>query len=150
MKLILCAGTRLIEGFKSHDVKSLEGIDYVCDLHDIERFIQAGSCEDIHFTHALEHFSRKETPVILDIVYRLLMPNGKLYLEVPNFKWHSELIAQGKDRDAVYYAFGGQEDEWDFHKTGFTPKILQEELEDAGFREIRIQDASSISAWAIK
>lgn len=151
MKLLLCANKRQKEGYKSHDVLPLEGIDYVCDLYDIPNTIEKDSCEELEFTHALEHFPTKETQKVLGILKDLLKVNGQLYIEVPNFLWHSKLaLVENRERDAIYYCFGGQLDQWDFHKTGFTPKILQEELEIAGFRDIRIQDGSSISAWCIK
>jgi len=151
MKLLLCANKRQKEGYKHHDVLPLEGIDYVCDLYDIPKTIENETCEELEFTHALEHFPTKETQKVLGILKDLLKTNGQLYIEVPNFLWHAKLaLAENRERDAIYYCFGGQLDQWDFHKTGFTPKILQEELEFAGFREIKIQDGSSISAWCVK
>lgn len=151
MKLSLCAGERIMEGFKHHDIKPLPSIDYVCDLMEIEKFVEPYTCSEIHFTHALEHFPKAQTAEILGLVYRLLHPGGKLYIEVPNFAWHARLVLDGRDRDAVYYAFGGQLDEWDFHKTAFTPKILAEELEQAGFvLKGPIRDDSSLCVWAAK
>jgi hypothetical protein len=149
-KLVISAGGRHIDGFIHHDIKPLPGIDIVCDLFDLPNHIEKDSCEIIHFTHALEHFPKKDTNRILILIKDLLMAGGQLYLEVPNFAWHANLVLSGKDREAVYYAFGGQLDEWDFHKTGFTPKILEEELELAGFRDIQIYPNSSISSQCIK
>lgn len=148
MRLALCAGDRLQEGFKHHDVKAMDGIDYVCDLFDIKNHVPEGSCDEIHFTHALEHFPTAQTEEVLLLIRSLLKPGGKLYIEVPNFAWHARLVAEGRDKDAVYYAFGGQLDQWDFHKTGFTPKILKEELEFAGFEVGDIADSSSLCVWA--
>lgn len=148
MKLILCAGDRHVPGFTTHDVQGNQ--DILCDLFDIGKFVEPESCEEIHFTHALEHFPTKMTPQVLDLIYGLLRPEGKLYLEVPNFAWHASLLAKGEDRQAVYYAFGGQLDEWDFHKTAFTPKILTEELEDAGFTITELLPDPSITVWARK
>lgn len=150
MKLILCANTRQLQGYKHHDIQPLPGIDYVCDLFDIEKHVE-GQFEEVKFTHALEHFPTKDTPRVLDLLRRLLEDGGKLYIEVPNFAWHAKiLLEENRERDAVYYAFGGQLNEWDFHKTGFTENILREELEMAGFKDIKIQNGSSLSAWAIK
>lgn len=150
IKLVLCANDRQLPGWKHHDVLKLKGIDYACDLFDITKHVAENSCEEIQFTHALEHFPTADTQKVLALIKSLLAPHGKLYIEVPNFAWHAELVSKGKERDAVYYAFGGQLDQWDFHKTGFTPTILQEELDKAGFKDIRIQPASSISAWMTK
>lgn len=151
MRLILCAGDRRIDGFKHHDIRPLNGLDYVCDLFDIVKQVKENSCDEIQFTHCLEHFPTKETQKVLGLLSSLLKTGGKLYIEVPNFLWHAKLaLNEDRERDAIYYAFGGQLDEWDFHKTGFTPTILQEELEFAGFKDIRIENSSSLSAWCHK
>ena len=146
MKLVLCAGSRLTEGYTHHDVKPLPGIDIVCDLKDLS--VPEGSCERIEFTHALEHFPKTETVPLLQKIRSFLQPGGELYIEVPNFAWHAQLVQEGKDRDAVYYAFGGQEDEYDLHKTGFTETILREDLEAAGFTNIQIWNQPSLIAKA--
>lgn len=145
MKLIIGANNRQIPGFVHHDVLPLPGIDIVCEFYDLPKHVENKSCEEIHMTHFLEHFPTAETHKVLGIVKDMLKDGGKLYIEVPNFAWHAELVQQGRERDAVYYAFGGQLDQWDFHKTGFTPSILQEELEQAGFR-CEIQNGSSLTA----
>lgn len=150
MRLILCAGDRLIKGYTTHDVKPMEGIDIVCDLLDIGKHVAPESCEDIKFTHALEHFPTKEVPNVLQLIKGLLKPNGTLYIEVPNFAWHAELVGQGEDEKAVYYCFGGQLDEWDFHKTGFTPSILFNRLTEAGFRNVQVENGSSLTARCTK
>lgn len=151
MKLNLCSGERRVQGFKHHDIKKYNGIDYVCDLYEITNFIEPESCEEIHFTHALEHFPKDDTVPILKMIYSLLRENGRLYIEVPNFSWHASLVLfEGRDRDAVNYAFGGQIDEWDFHKTGFTEKIIQEDLESAGFKGIEISGLDSLQVKAYK
>lgn len=151
MKLILCANDRQLNGYKHHDVQNLPGIDYVCDLYDINSFVEDNSCEEVQLTHALEHFPTKETQKVLSILFKLLKDGGRVYIEVPNFAWHAKiLLEEGRERDAVYYAFGGQLNEWDFHKTGFTKDILEEELLLAGFKDVRIQDGSSLTAIAFK
>lgn len=150
MNLILCAGTRQVSGFKHHDVKALPGIDYACDIYDITKHVEDGSCDKIEMTHALEHFAKIETQKILKLIHRLLKPGGQVYIEVPNFQWHAELARTGRDRDAIHYCFGGQEDEYDFHKTGFTPTILTEELANAGFKIIKVLPETSILCWAEK
>lgn len=149
MKLVLCAGTRHTKGYMHHDVIAFSGIDFVCELKDIGLHVANGTCERIEFTHALEHFPTKEIVGILIMVRKLLKSGGELYLEVPNFEWHAKiLLNEGREKDAVYYAFGGQENEWDFHKTGFTQNILRENLEEAGFGNIKVINDSSLIATA--
>lgn len=138
-----------MEGYKHHDVRPLEGLDHVCDFFDIPSSIEE-KFNEVHLTHALEHFPTAETQKVLGIISDLLEPGGKLYIEVPNFGWHATLLLEGKDRQAVYYAFGGQLDQYDFHKTGFTESILNEELGKAGFDRISIKNASSLMATCYK
>lgn len=151
MKLVLCAGTRHVKGYMHHDVVAYSNIDFLCDLKDIGKHIADNVCERIEFTHALEHFPTKEIVPILKMVRGLLKEGGELYLEVPNFEWHAKLLLhEGRDRDAVYYAFGGQEDQYDFHKTAFTVGILTEDLTEAGFKDIQVSNQSSLIATAKK
>lgn len=151
MKLVLCAGKRQVAGYMHHDVIGFKGIDFVCDLKDIWKRIANNTCERIEFTHALEHFPTKEIVPILKVIHGLMKEGAELYIEVPNFEWHAKiLLEEGRDRDAVYYAFGGQENEYDFHKTAFTVKILEEDLTAAGFKNIVISNQSSLIATAQK
>jgi hypothetical protein len=80
----------------------------------------------------------------------LLGENGVLQIETPNFRYHAELCLNGDEEKAIYYAFGGQEDEWDVHKTGFTKNILERELQSAGFKDIEIINGTSLVARATK
>lgn len=148
-KLILCAGDRRIDGYKHHDVRPLEGLDFVCEFFQIPETIKE-TFSEVQLTHALEHFPTKQTQAVLKIISDLLEPGGKFYIEVPNFAWHAALIFENKDRQAVHYAFGGQLDEYDFHKTGFTQSILKEELELAGFDKVSIKNESSLSGTCYK
>jgi hypothetical protein len=150
MKLILGANTRQVEGYTHHDVKPYPGIDIVCDIWDIGKHVEADSCEEVQLTHVLEHFSNEEVPKLLALIRSILKPGGTFYLEVPNFAWHAELVQQGRAEEAVYYAFGGQLDEWDYHKTGFTPTLLEKKLNEAGFEKIDIDGWSSLSCTCQK
>lgn len=90
-----------------------------------------------------------KTHDVLRAVHDMLVPGGRLYIEVPNFEWHAEqIILDPRNRKAVEYAFGGQLNEWDFHYNGFTPDILVEDLIMAGLQVTEIHPNSSIECWA--
>lgn len=148
MKLILGAGSRLKAGWLTHDVQDLPGIDIVCDFWELPKHVDAGSCEELEMTHMLEHFPMKDTHRALELVNSLLAPGGQLYIEVPNFAWQAlEIVVDPTNRQVVEYAYGGQLNEWDFHYMGFTPEILQEDLENAGFVVDELRPNSSIECW---
>lgn len=149
MKLIICAGTRLKPGWTSHDVQG--EVDIQCNFWDLPKHVKDNSVEEAEFTHALEHFPMAKTTEVLALIYRLMAPNGKLYIEVPNFAWHAEeILINPKNRQVVQYAFGGQLDEYDFHFNGFTPQILAEDLRNAGFEVDSLRPNSSIECEARK
>jgi len=151
MNLIIGAGTRHIEGYKTHDVLPLKGIDYVCEFFDLPKHVKKSSCDEIQMTHFLEHFEPTKTQKVLKTVKGLLKSGGKLYIEVPNLYWHAlKIIEDPTDRQIVEYAYGGQKDKWDYHYTGFTPEMLHEELSIAGFIVDMLTPNTSIECWAVK
>lgn len=151
MKLVISAGERRLEGFKHHDVQPLDGLDYICDIWDLPKHVKKNSCEEVHFTHALEHFPMAKTREVLELIYNLLAPGGKLYIEVPNFYWHAlEIISNPLNSKIIEYAFGGQLNEWDYHYTGFTPELLHEHLTLAGYIVDSLAPNSSIECYARK
>lgn len=120
-------------------------------MWELPQHISTGSVIELHATHVAEHFPMAKVRELFRMWFGFLKDGGRLYLEVPNFYWHAEqILADPLNRQIVEYAFGGQHNEWDFHYNGFTPEILEEDLQIAGFRDIEMDPASSISCWATK
>jgi len=138
------------EGYVLNDIEAHPGIDLVCDIRELDKHVKRGQCRVIRASHVLEHFGTQEVDQVLKMLYGLIERDGMIHIFVPNFVWHAQLIFEGRDQDAVTYAFGGQKDEWDYHKTGFTPNILGKKLKKAGFQDITICIASSLEARARK
>jgi predicted SAM-dependent methyltransferase len=136
-------------GYVLNDVEPHENIDLVCDIKYLSKYVPDGYCSEIRASHILEHFGTKEVIEVIKMIHSLLEPNGALTIYVPNFKWHAELVLSGNDEDGVHYAFGGQLDQYDYHKTGFTPKILRKYLEENSFKIISMVDSTSIECHAI-
>ena len=137
------------EGYVLNDVEPHKNIDLVCDIKDLDKHIVKGYCSEIRASHVLEHFGHKETQEVIKMIRTLLEKGGEFTIFVPNFKWLAELAITGNDEMAIYYAFGGQLDEWDYHKTGYTPKILKKYLEENSFKVISIDNNSSIECHAV-
>jgi len=137
-------------GFVLQDIEPHKNIDLVCDLRQVTQFVPEGYCSEVRLSHVLEHFTKGDTIKIVKMVRGLLGEGGQFTIFVPNFRWHSELMLTGNDEMAVHYAFGGQLDEYDQHKTGFSPKILKKLLEENGFKVERMLDGTSISCVALK
>ena len=138
------------EGYVLNDVEQHKNIDLVCGIQNLYKYVPEGYCSEIRASHILEHFGTKEVDQVVKTIYKLLEKRGKFIIFVPNFKWHADLITSGNDEMAVHYAFGGQLDQYDYHKTGFSLKILKKLLETNGFTILRMIDGTSIHCVAEK
>lgn len=133
------------EGYLRQDVdESIKGIDLVCNIDELDTVLDPEQCLKIRASHVMEHFPTKELPDLFKMIYDLLEPGGNFELIVPNFAWHCELVLQGEEEQGIHYAFGGQLDDWDFHKTGFTPRITKKLMKQAGFTIIHFEPGTSI------
>ncbi len=129
---------------------------------------------EIHTDHALEHLSMHQVYVALRTWHRVLTPGGLVRIIVPDLlaiarqliETDGDLLWSRRgeltgDRDAGYTKLivGIYGEDWSgpyaFHKTGFTPKYMRWCLEQAAFRDIRIEsvwnhEIFSIEATAFK
>lgn len=137
-------------GFVLQDVEKHKNIDLVCNIKDLLQFVPEGYCSEVRACHILEHFGTKEVVEVVKIVWKLLEDGGRFTIFVPNFLWHMQLLLEDKEEQAVNYAFGGQLDQYDYHKTGFTPKLLQKLLEGNGFKVQTLVPGTSITCFATK
>lgn len=137
-------------GYLLQDVEAHSGIDLVCDIRDLNKYLAPESCAVIRASHVLEHFGRTELANVLTMLFNLLRVGGELEIIVPNFRFHAQLLLQGDEETAERYAFGGQLDEWDYHKVGITPKILTKYLDTVGFGIKSMEETSCVIATAIK
>lgn len=137
-------------GYVLQDIEAHQGIDLVCDILDITTHVENNFCSVVRLSHVLEHFGKKQGKKVVTDIFNILQPGGLFEVFVPSFRWHASLLFSGKEEDAVLYAYGGQKDEFDYHKTGFTPNNLRSLLEDVGFENITIQEATSLTATACK
>lgn len=100
----------------------------------------------IYAAHVLEHFPTDDVPRLLADWRRVLGDGGELLVAVPDF----DVIARTLIDRAGWFTpphnpwigviYGGQKDEFDFHKTGFTAAWLASLLQDAGFGATRRVD----------
>jgi predicted SAM-dependent methyltransferase len=116
-------------------------VDFVGDCADLGRFAD-GSVDEIYASHILEHLGyQAHLPRALRELWRVLKPGGVARISVPDFEI---LCRQFLDPRATleerYHcmrmAFGGQVDEFDFHRVGLTNEFLSRYLYQAGFSRV--------------
>lgn len=145
--LEVAAGERPTEGYIHHDFRSLPHIEIVCDAREeLLSTLGAGSCNRLRACHILEHFPYSETEKVLSIWRDLLVPGGSLHIEVPNLGWQVKAMASGEieAEEFVYFAYGQQNYEGNFHMAGFTYDLLRDKLLGVGFKNIRVTDIGQV------
>lgn len=140
----LGSGTLPLEGFVNVDaLPDAPGVDVVADISQTLPFAD-GEADLIYAVHVLEHLPSADIPRTLADWRRVLRPGGVLMVAVPDLETIARIILErrpdwftpphGPWIGAIY---GGQKDEYDFHKTGFTALSLAALLTEAGFGEVR-------------
>lgn len=126
-------------GFVYQDIEKYDNTDLVCDIRDLREHIESGQCKVIRASHVMEHFGHQEIDSIFSMIYDLLEPGGMFHITVPDLESQAEkLLNVDNQYQIMVEMFGGQKDDLDFHKMGFTPEILKNVLERNGFNSSNI------------
>jgi predicted SAM-dependent methyltransferase len=84
-----------------------------------------GTVDEIYSNNSLEHVSKKEVVPTLREWHRLLKQDGKLLLIVPDLEWACAWWLDHQETDwSMDIIYGHQAHDGEYHRTGFTPKIL--------------------------
>lgn len=118
-------------------------VDHLGNAGDLSRF-DDGTFFELYASHVLEHFDyAKELGEALKEWHRVLRPGGRLYISVPDLDILARLFLEKDRLDfsqrilVMRMMFGGQVDEYDYHKVGLNFEILGHFLHQAGYIGIR-------------
>lgn len=140
MKLDMGAGAFPREGFTTVDAYASADIQapmWAVPLAD-------GVAEHIYSCHALEHVAKAQVVPTLREWARLLAPEGRIELIVPDLEWCCRNWLDWQTNDwHMDVLFGGQGHEGEFHKTGFTFRLMQRYAAEAGLRIDRFERIQS-------
>ncbi|MBW4447781.1 MAG: glycosyltransferase [Spirirestis rafaelensis WJT71-NPBG6] len=141
-KLHLGCGINIKEGYFNIDQHVSAPSIIKMDIFNLS--IDDDVVDEIFTEHMLEHLSKYEVPLALKEWARVLKPDAKLIMNLPNLEWclqqwlaKPEEERWGWQLDTI---FGLQTHTGEFHKTGFTEMRLRRLLAGAGFRQIKINE----------
>jgi predicted SAM-dependent methyltransferase len=142
-------GETVKQGWKIVNVKPLPGVDYIGSATDLSAFADA-TVDEVYGSHIYEHLTYSgELLQALREAYRVLRPGGMIRIGVPDLTVLCRLFLSPdlstQERFWVMrLIYGGQTDDWDYHKGGYSADLLGEYLHAAGFREITHVDRFGI------
>ena len=104
-----------------------------------------GSFDVVYASHCLEHSAWEYLEATLSEWRRVLARGGALCVAVPDMVAMAELIAEptnaaADDLQLMYVVYGAQRDAHDFHRAGFTERLLTVLLRANGFCGVRRVD----------
>lgn len=136
-KLHLGCGKKIIPGWINIDaVQQAHGVlmDDVAILSKIEDT----SSDEIYACHVLEHFGRNNIKPVLETWFRKLKPGGLIRISVPDVQAVFEKYQQGTPLIILMgLLYGGQRNEYDYHKVGFDFETLSSTMSSVGFIDIK-------------
>jgi len=142
IKLNLGCGNDLREGYINCDVREIKGVNLCFDLEEHALPFQDGIISEIVLRDALEHINWRKTEWLLNECYRVLKPNGKIYIQTPDLEAIAKKVILNPDfkygelsgfKAISYWVYGALDYKENLHKSGFTIPTLKQLLESLGF-----------------
>jgi SAM-dependent methyltransferase len=126
-------------GYLNVDLQDFHAPDLVGDVRSLPQ-LPSGYYDEVVAQDVLEHLARADGPAALAEWRRLLAPNGRLWLRVPDVRallgWLADSEDPDRHRDVMHYLFGTQAYDGDYHLAGYTDVMLCDELHRLGLRRI--------------
>lgn len=114
-------------------------------VHDITQPLPAellGRFDVVLASHVLEHISRYQVIETLTNLTGALKHLGELWVLIPSIEWASAQVMSGNPSPAIHpVIWGGQLNEWDYHKSGYTLATLRQLMENVGLTIKRAEQA---------
>jgi len=145
------------------DLDPAVGPDIVCSITDMSP-ISASTIDAVWSSHNLEHLQRHEVPLALAEFIRVLKPQGLLLLTLPDLQQVAQLVVEDRIEDQAYLSSSGPITALDMifghtaslargnqlmaHRTGFTARMLQKVLVEAGFVQVSLRAGTAFDLWA--
>ncbi len=160
-KKLHLGGTTRKEGWLNMNALPGESVDIVGSIQNLEAF-EDNSFSEIYASHIIEHVNQREILPTLNQINRILKPQGRFYISVPDLDVLCQLFIHPKlDANSKFHVmrmmFGGQVDEFDFHYFGWNYSFLSVFLKNSGFTDIKkvirhgiFEDTSEYIAYGVR
>lgn len=102
------------------------------------------SVDEIWSDHAFEHLAQAEVIPTLEECRRIIKPTGSITIVVPDLVWCcQQFIAHQTPDWYLHILFGHQAHAGEFHKTGYTPRIMMTYADSAS---LTVETAETIQS----
>lgn len=134
MRIDIGCGDSPRAGYLGLDVRPTRGAGVLADASQLP--FRDGSFALVFSSHSLEHFGHREVRSVLEEGVRILRPGGIFEVRCPDLRARALLFALRPSWKDVVNIYGEQDDEFGFHKSGFSYGLLKGLLQDLGIEDI--------------
>jgi predicted SAM-dependent methyltransferase len=117
------------------DLRKTKFIDVQADAHFLP--FKTGIFDHVYSSEVIEHFSHRETKIVLAEWIRVLKKGGIFEVECPDLRARSLIFFINPTWKNIENVYGGQDYAGNFHKAGFSYELLKTLLEDSGIKEVK-------------
>lgn len=137
LRVHLGSGPINLQGWVNVDARYYPHIHLISEGFELREFVD-GVIAEVYLCHVLEHFSFEEAATLLRMLRRKLAPGGLLRLSVPSFDRLINVYREADNNiDLIKFAImGGQDYQYNFHKSIYNLKSLSLLLEETGFENV--------------
>lgn len=119
------------------DFRKTKSTDIIADARYLP--FKNQSFDHVYSSHLIEHFPHATAKAILSEWTRVLKKNGKIEIRCPDLRARALLFFLFPNWKNIKNIYGGQDYEGNYHKSGFSYRLLKGVL-----RDLRIQNIKRI------
>lgn len=126
------------------------GVDHITGdaVYPLTKYA-GGSVSEIYASHVLEHFSHRHTMDVLREWSRVLEPDGKIRIAVPDWDKITDPKVVPDFAQRTMYLFGGHVDKHDRHGALFTAQSLTAQMRHVGFEFVQPWESEIIDCASL-
>jgi predicted SAM-dependent methyltransferase len=128
-------GENKLEGAIGIDIHRTKDVDIIADARYLP--FKEEVFDHIYSSHLLEHFSHREVKDVLEEWVRVLKKAGTIEIKVPWLRMRALIFFLRPTWENIVHIYGGQEHEGNYHKCGFSYRLLKKLLEECGIKNIK-------------
>lgn len=123
------------------DIRKLDNVDIVANIEEGLPTIQDNYTDGLYMSYMIEHVSWRKISNFLTECYRILKPNGTLFIITANLLEQAKVLVNKEkwEENDICMIFGDQDYPDNTHKCGFSPNYIKQILTNMGFRNVEIE-----------
>jgi predicted SAM-dependent methyltransferase len=130
-----CGERKMASNAIGLDVRRTKAVDIIADARLLP--FRDEAFDVVYSSHVIEHFSHREVKDVVREWARVLKRGGTIEIRCPWLRVRALIFFLRPTWENVKNIYGGQENEWSFHKCGFSFGLLKRLLEECGIVKVR-------------